>query len=67
MPSHSSTSRDSRLGSLLSKRDIARIGNVSVRTVERLIERGELKAVRMGGQVRITLAAFEQYLSKAAS
>jgi excisionase family DNA binding protein len=34
---------------------------VSARTVRRLIERGELRAIRVGGQLRISPEAVERF------
>jgi excisionase family DNA binding protein len=50
--------QSSGLGSLLSSRlltikDVAELLQVSTRTVQRLIDRGELAAVRIGRSVRI--------------
>mgnify|MGYP003662360638 FL=1 len=42
--------------------DIARFLNVSKRTVQRMIKRGELRAYRIGGVMRIPPHALEQLL-----
>lgn len=43
---------------------VAEVLNVSRRTVERLIKKGELRAFQVGGQKRISPVAVEQMLRK---
>lgn len=47
----------------LSKKDAANALSVSVKTVERLIARGQLKAFRVIGQVRILMDDLERYIA----
>ena len=49
---------------LLSIGETADALRVSKPTVYRLIERRELPAVRVGGQLRVDLAALQDYLEK---
>lgn len=48
----------------LRPREIARRLDVSERTVYRLIERGQLRAIRVGRVVRIPVDAFEEFLRR---
>ncbi len=45
--------------------EVAQMLRVSSATVRRLIENGELKAIRVGKQLRISKEAFEDYKEKA--
>jgi excisionase family DNA binding protein len=48
---------------LLTRREVAEVLGVSVQTVARLIERGELETMRVGERfVRIPAESLEQYL-----
>ena len=47
---------------LLKIDDVARRLNVSRATTYRLLNRGELRAVRVGGQLRVDPAELEQWL-----
>ena len=49
---------------LLTPVDAARIANVSLSTIRREIERGELHAVHVGRQLRIDPADFRAYLAR---
>lgn len=49
---------------LVRKADAARLLSVSVRTVDRLISRGILPARRIGGAVRIPVAALQAIASE---
>ena len=40
------------MNALMSKREVAKLLAVSVRTIERLVARGKLKTVKVGGCVR---------------
>ena len=50
--------------SLLTMPDVARHCQVSVRTVRRWIERGDLVAIRLGRQWRISRADFDVFLAQ---
>jgi putative molybdopterin biosynthesis protein len=50
--------------SLLSPADPARVANVSRETIYREIERGELKAVHVGRQLRIDPTDLSRYLGR---
>tara|TARA_R100000664_G_C2663386_1_gene78564 strand:- start:355 stop:570 length:216 start_codon:yes stop_codon:yes gene_type:complete len=45
-------------------KEVAKFLNVSKRTVQRLIKRGEIEVHRVGSQVRITTFALEKYLRR---
>ena len=45
--------------------EVAELARVSVSTVKREIERGELRAVHVGRQLRIDPADFRAYLNRA--
>jgi excisionase family DNA binding protein len=47
---------------LLRVRDAAEKANVSERTIRRLIRKGELPALRVGGQVRLDPDELERWL-----
>jgi excisionase family DNA binding protein len=49
---------------LLTPVDVARLANVSLSTVRREIERGELRARHVGRQLRISPDDFRDYLEK---
>jgi len=44
--------------------DVARILKITDQTVRNLIKRKELKAIRVGGQFRITQEELDRYLQK---
>ena len=50
---------------LLTKHDVGRIAQVSVRTVERWLASGALPAVRIPGGRRVRLAELEAFLARA--
>jgi len=53
---------------LFSRAEVAQIlGGLSLRTVERLEERGELKAVRIGRRVLFEASAVDEYISRLAA
>ncbi|HJU04526.1 MAG TPA: helix-turn-helix domain-containing protein [Nitrospiraceae bacterium] len=52
---------------LLSPKDVASYLQVSLRTVRRLIKSEKIKFLRIRGSIRITQAALDAYLTKAAS
>lgn len=45
--------------------EIARKGHISVKTVRRLIARGELKTHRIGSQIRVSEPDWQAYLAEA--
>lgn len=47
--------------------EIAAKLRVSVQTVHRMVERGDLKALRVGNRYRITRTSFEAYRAKTES
>lgn len=47
---------------IYSKKDIARILNVSIKTVDRYIKKGELEAIKVGGLIKITNASFQKFI-----
>lgn len=47
---------------LMSKKEVAEIFSVSIRSIERLAARGELKKVKIGGCVRFRLKEIEAIL-----
>jgi excisionase family DNA binding protein len=47
---------------LLSLREVADTLGVSIRTVHRFIDRGDLVVHRIGGQLRVTTADLETFL-----
>tara|TARA_B100000963_G_C22059055_1_gene422965 strand:- start:276 stop:461 length:186 start_codon:yes stop_codon:yes gene_type:complete len=47
---------------LLSKKEVSQILSVSVRSVERLIARGILKKIKLGGCVRIRQSELENLI-----
>jgi len=49
---------------LLSPAEVARLANVSLSTVRREIDRGELRARHVGRQLRIDPADFRTYLDR---
>ena len=49
---------------LLTPVDVARLANVSLSTVRREIDRGELRARHVGRQLRIDPADFRTYLDR---
>jgi excisionase family DNA binding protein len=53
-----------RAEALLSPVEVARIANVSLSTVRREIERGELRARHVGRQLRILPEDFDAYLDR---
>jgi len=52
--------------SLLSVKEIAKFLNVSIRTVQRMVKRGDLDAVRVGGQIRVHRSALDRLLREGA-
>lgn len=50
---------------LLRKDDAARLLQVSPRSLQRLLDNGELPYYRVGGQVRISRAQIDTYLAQA--
>ena len=54
----------SKLRPLLSKRDVAEILNVSMKKIDRLIDKGsgELRAIRIGGVWRIDPADLQDFI-----
>ena len=52
---------------MLSPVEVARLANVSLSTVRREIDRGELRARHVGRQLRIDPADFRTYLDREAS
>ena len=54
--------RDHRV--LLSPADAARVANVSRETIYREIDRGELRALHVGRQLRIDPTDFKRYLGR---
>jgi len=51
------------MDALLNKKDVAERLGVSHRTVTRLIESGQLKALRIGAQVRIRVSDLEKFIA----
>ena len=51
---------------LFSKKEISEKLNISVRTVDRLLKRGELEALRIGRLIRVTQDQLDQFLEKSA-
>ena len=49
---------------LLSPADAARLAQVSRNTIYRLVDRGELRAVHVGRQLRIDPGEFDRYLDR---
>ena len=49
---------------LYSLTQIAHKAHVSVRTVRRLVERGELKTHRIGAQIRVSEGDWQAYLAR---
>ncbi|MEQ8263878.1 helix-turn-helix domain-containing protein [Pseudohaliea sp.] len=49
-------------GQLHTLHQIARKGHISVKTIRRLIQRGELKSHRIGTQIRVSEADWQAYL-----
>lgn len=47
---------------MLSVKEIAKFLSVSKRTVQRMVKRGELDAVRVGGQIRVRRTALDRLL-----
>jgi excisionase family DNA binding protein len=56
------TPEDTR--TLLSPAEVAELANVSLKTVYREIDRGELRALHVGRQLRIDRGDFESYLAR---
>lgn len=56
--------RSGRVGQYLTLREAADRLAVSVKTIRRLIDRGELPAVRIGGSLRIEEAGLLAYLDR---
>ena len=52
--------------SLLSVKEIAKFLNVSIRTVQRMVKRGDLNAVKVGGQIRVRRSALDELLREGA-
>ena len=50
------------MNALMSKREVAKLLAVSVRTIERLVARGKLKTVKVGGCVRFRAKEIEQVI-----
>lgn len=50
---------------MLKVSEVAERLNVSERTVQRLIKVGELRAIKVGGQLRIDPRDFEEFLQEA--
>ena len=50
------------MNKLMSKREVAKLLAVSVRTIERLVARGKLKTVKVGGCVRFRAKEIEQVI-----
>ena len=50
---------------LLTPADAAELARVSIDTIYRLIERGDLEAIHVGRLLRIEPAAFNSYLERA--
>jgi excisionase family DNA binding protein len=51
-------------GGLMTLQQIAKYLAVSIRSVRRLIDQGELKSLRVGHQLRVSPRDLESYLSK---
>ena len=51
---------------LLSVKEIASFLNVSKRTVQRMVKRGDLDAIRVGGQIRVHRTALDRLLREGA-
>jgi len=51
---------------LLTIREIAKFLNVSIRTVQRMVKRGDLDAIRVGGQIRVRRSALDMLLREGA-
>ena len=51
---------------LFSKKEISKKLNISVRTVDRLLKRRELEALRIGRLIRVTQDQLDQFLEKSA-
>ena len=49
---------------MLSPAEIAGLANVSIKTVYREVDRGELRALHVGRQLRIAAADFKHYLGR---
>lgn len=56
-------SEEMPLKRLLKTSEVAEVLNVSMGTVYRYIESGELKGVRVGGRWRVPQSCLEEYLS----
>ncbi len=50
--------------SFYSLEDVARILQISVATVRKLVANGDIPAIRIGKQWRVTREAFEAYVAK---
>ena len=47
---------------MLSVKEIAKMLSVSKRTIQRMVKRGDLDAIRVGGQIRVRRSALDQML-----
>lgn len=47
---------------MLSVKEIANMLSVSKRTVQRMVKRGDLNAIRVGGQIRVRRSALDRML-----
>ncbi len=47
---------------MLSVKEIAKFLSVSKRTVQRMVKRGDLDAIRVGGQIRVRQSALDRLL-----
>ena len=47
---------------MLSVKEIAKMLSVSKRTVQRMVKRGDLNAIRVGGQIRVRRSALDRML-----
>ncbi|MFN8223397.1 MAG: excisionase family DNA-binding protein [Gaiellales bacterium] len=50
---------------LLTRTEVAERLKISVRTVDRLLARGELRAIRVGSRRRVTIAELDRYVRAA--
>jgi excisionase family DNA binding protein len=63
MADHSPVSPRDRLRPLLTVSDVAKILNVHPRSIRRMIAKGRLPVVRLGGAVRIRPEAIEELIA----
>ena len=52
------------MNKLLSKREVAEILSISVRSVERLVARGIIRKIKIGGSIRFRQCEIEKLMEK---